>query len=59
MLGDIERSAYRSDLAVHHPARRHDVCPGLGLGHPGPGVELDGGGVVDRTVAEAPDRLTT
>ena len=35
------------DLPVHHPAGRHDVRPGVGLGHRGPGVEHDGGVVVD------------
>ena len=35
------------DLAVHHPRGRHDVGAGVGLRQRRPGVELDGGVVVD------------
>ena len=38
------------DLAVHHPARRGDVGAGVGLRDRGPGVELEGGVVVDVAV---------
>ena len=38
------------DLAVHHPAGGDDVGAGVGLGHGGPGVELEGGVVVDLAV---------
>ena len=36
-----------ADLAVHHPRRGDDVGARLGLGHRDPGVELEGGVVVD------------
>ena len=39
-----------ADLAVHHPARRHDVGAGVGLGQRGPRVDLEGGVVVDLAV---------
>ena len=50
MAGVVERGADGGDLAVHHPRRRHDVGAGVGLGHRGPGVEVDGGVVVDVAV---------
>ena len=38
-------------LAVHHPGGSGHVRPGPGLGHGGPGVELEGGVVVHRAMA--------
>ena len=46
----VERGADGADLAVHHPARRHDVGAGLRLGDRGLGVDLERGVVVDRPV---------
>ena len=39
-----------ADLAVHHPARRHDVGAGARLGQRGLGVDLERGVVVDVAV---------
>ena len=52
----VEGAADGADLAVHHPAGRHDVGAGRRLGQRHPLVELEGGVVVDRAVGAAARR---
>ena len=46
----VERTTYRRDLSVHHPARRGDVGARRGLRDRRPGVQLEGGVVVHLAV---------
>jgi hypothetical protein len=48
----VERSADRRHHAVHHPARRHDVRARVRVCHCDAAEDLQGGVVVDTTVAE-------